>query len=137
MKLIKEFKEFAVKGNMVEMAIGIIIGASFNNVINVLVKNIFLPPLSLLSDGITLDKKKIIIRAQEFNAPEVAIEYGLFLETLIDFLLIGMTIFLVVKFFNNLKNKAQDLKNDDIKTPADIKLLGEIKDILKANLKNN
>ena len=137
MKLIKEFKEFAVKGNMIEMAIGIIIGASFNNVINVLVKNIFLPPLSLLSDGITLDKKKIIIRAQEFNAPEVAIEYGLFLETLIDFLLIGMTIFLVVKFFNNLKNKAQDLKNDDIKTPADIKLLGEIKDILKANLKNN
>ena len=137
MKLIKEFKDFAVKGNMIEMAIGIIIGASFNNVINVLVKNIFLPPLSLLSDGITLDKKKIIIRAQKSNAPEVAIEYGLFLETLIDFLLIGMTIFLVVKFFNNLKNKAQDLKNDDIKTPADIKLLGEIKDILKANLKNN
>ena len=137
MKLIKEFKEFAVKGNMIEMAIGIIIGASFNNVINVLVKNIFLPPLSLLSDGITLDKKKIIIRAQKSNAPEVAIEYGLFLETLIDFLLIGMTIFLVVKFFNNLKNKAQDLKNDDIKTPADIKLLGEIKEILKANFKNN
>ena len=137
MKLIKEFKDFAVKGNMVEMAIGIIIGASFNNVINVLVKNIFLPPLSLLSDGITLDKKKIIIRDQKSNAPEVAIEYGLFLETLIDFLLIGMTIFLVVKFFNNLKNKAQDLKNDDIKTPADIKLLGEIKEILKANFKNN
>ena len=137
MKLIKEFTDFAVKGNMVEMAIGIIIGASFNNVINVLVKNIFLPPLSLLSDGITLDKKKIIIRAQKSNAPEVAIEYGLFLETLIDFLLIGMTIFLVVKFFNNLKNKAQDLKNDDIKTPADIKLLGEIKEILKANFKNN
>ena len=137
MKLIKEFKDFAVKGNMIEMAIGIIIGASFNNVINVLVKNIFLPPLSLLSDGITLDKKKIIIRAQKVNSPEVAIEYGLFLETLIDFLLIGMTIFLVVKFFNNLKNKAQDLKNDDIKTPADIKLLGEIKEILKANFKNN
>ena len=137
MKLIKEFKDFAVKGNMIEMAIGIIIGASFNNVINVLVKNIFLPPLSLLSDGITLDKKKIIIRAQKSNAPEVAIEYGLLLETLIDFLLIGMTIFLVVKFFNNLKNKAQDLKNDDIKTPADIKLLGEIKEILKANFKNN
>ena len=135
MKLIKEFKEFAVKGNMIEMAIGIIIGASFNNVINVLVKNIFLPPLSLLSDGITLDKKKIIIRAQKVNSPEVAIEYGLFLETLIDFLLIGMTIFLVVKFFNNLKNKAQDLKNDEIKTPADIKLLGEIKDILKTNFK--
>ena len=135
MKLIKEFKEFAVKGNMIEMAIGIIIGASFNNVINVLVKNIFLPPLSLLSDGITLDKKKIIIRTQKVNSPEVAIEYGLFLETLIDFLAIGIAIFLVVKFTNNLKNKANDLRNDEIKTPADIKLLGEIKDILKTNFK--
>ena len=131
MKLIKEFKEFAVKGNMIEMAIGIIIGASFNKVINVLVKNIFLPPLSLLSDGITLDKKKLIIRSEKINESEVAIEYGLFLETLIDFFAIGITVFIVVKFFNNLKNKAHDLSDNEIKTPADIQLLGEIKDILK------
>ena len=128
MKLIKEFKEFAVKGNMIEMAIGIIIGASFNKVINVLVKNIFLPPLSLLSDGITLDKKKLIIRSEKINESEVAIEYGLFLETLIDFFAIGITVFIVVKFFNNLKNKAHDLSDNEIKTPADIQLLGEIKD---------
>lgn len=131
MKIIKEFKEFAVKGNMIEMAIGIIIGASFNKVINVLVKNIFLPPLSLLSDGITLDKKKLIIRSEKINQTEVAIEYGLFLETLIDFLAIGITVFVVVKFFNSLKNKAHDVSNNEIKTPADIQLLGEIKDILK------
>ena len=131
MKIIKEFKEFAVKGNMIDMAIGIIIGASFNKVINVLVKNIFLPPLSLLSDGITLDKKKLIIRSEKINQTEVAIEYGLFLETLIDFLAIGITVFIVVKFFNSLKNKAHDVSNNEIKTPADIKLLGEIKDILK------
>lgn len=131
MKIIKEFKEFAVKGNMIDMAIGIIIGASFNKVINVLVKNIFLPPLSLLSDGITLDKKKLIIRSEKINQTEVAIEYGLFLETLIDFLAIGITVFIVVKFFNSIKNKAHDLSNNEIKTPAEIKLLGEIKDILK------
>ena len=130
MKIIKEFKEFAVKGNMIDMAIGIIIGASFNKVINVLVKNIFLPPLSLLSDGITLDKKKLIIRSEKINQTEVAIEYGLFLETLIDFLAIGITVFVVVKFFNSLKNKAHDVSNNEIKTPADIQLLGEIKDIL-------
>ena len=135
MKIIKEFKEFAVKGNMIEMAIGIIIGASFNKVINVLVKNIFLPPLSLLSDGITLDKKKLIIRSEKINQIEVAIEYGLFLETLIDFLAIGITVFIVVKFFNSLKNKAHDVTNNEIKTPADIQLLGEIKDILKNQYK--
>ena len=131
MKIIKEFKEFAVKGNMIDMAIGIIIGASFNKVINVLVKNIFLPPLSLLSDGITLDKKRLIIRSEKINQTEVAIEYGLFLETLIDFLAIGITVFIVVKFFNSMKNKAHDVSNNEIKTPADIKLLAEIKDILK------
>ena len=135
MKIIKEFKEFAVKGNMIEMAIGIIIGASFNKVINVLVKNIFLPPLSLLSDGITLDKKKLIIRSEKINQTEVAIEYGLFLETLIDFLAIGITVFIVVKFFNSLKNKAHDVTNNEIKTPADIQLLGEIKEILKNQYK--
>ena len=135
MKIINEFKEFAVKGNMIEMAIGIIIGASFNKVINVLVKNIFLPPLSLLSDGITLDKKKLIIRSEKINQTEVAIEYGLFLETLIDFLAIGITVFIVVKFFNSLKNKAHDVSNNEIKTPADIQLLGEIKDILKNQYK--
>ena len=62
MKLIKEFKDFAVKGNMIDMAIGIIIGASFNAVINVLVKNVILPPLSLLSDGINFQEKKLILR---------------------------------------------------------------------------
>ena len=92
---------------------------------------IFLPPLSLLSDGITLDKKKLIIRSEKINESEVAIEYGLFLETLIDFFAIGITVFIVVKFFNNLKNKAHDLSDNEIKTPADIQLLGEIKDILK------
>ena len=68
MKLIQEFKEFAVKGNMIDMAIGIIIGASFNKVIDVLVKKVLLPPLSLLSDGINLESKKIILRESQTNS---------------------------------------------------------------------
>ena len=68
MKLLQEFKEFAVKGNMMDMAIGIIIGASFNQVIDVLVKQILLPPLSLLSDGINLDNKKLILRESQTNS---------------------------------------------------------------------
>ena len=67
MKLLQEFKEFAVKGNMMDMAIGIIIGASFNQVIDVLVKQVLLPPLSLLSDGINLDNKKFILRETQTN----------------------------------------------------------------------
>ena len=131
MKIINEFKEFAIKGNMIEMAIGIIIGASFNNVINILVKNILTPPLSLLSEGINFNQKKIILRNKTEGISQVSIEYGLFLETLIDFLIVGFTIFIVVKFFNSLKNKSNDLNDKTVSTPKDIVLLNEIKLILK------
>tara|TARA_S200000501_G_C20390893_1_gene554887 strand:+ start:58 stop:480 length:423 start_codon:yes stop_codon:yes gene_type:complete len=131
MKIINEFKEFAIKGNMIEMAIGIIIGASFNNVINILVKNILTPPLSLLSDGINFNQKKIILRNKTEGISQVSIEYGLFLETLIDFLIVGFTIFIVVKFFNKLKNKSNDLNDKSVPTSKDIILLNEIKLILK------
>jgi len=132
MKLIKEFKEFAVKGNMIDMAIGIIIGASFNAVINVLVKNIILPPLSLLSDGINFQEKKLILREATDLASQVSIDYGLFTETILDFLIVGFTIFIVLKFINNLQAKAEDVSDDSVTTPADIKLLSEIKELLKA-----
>ena len=140
MKIINEFKEFAIKGNMIEMAIGIIIGASFNNVINILVKNILTPPLSLLSEGINFNQRKIILRNKTEGISQVSIEYGLFLETLIDFLIVGFTIFIVVKFFNKLKNRSNDLNDKSVSTPKDIALLNEIKLILKQQndiLKNN
>ena len=132
MKLIKEFKEFAIKGNMIDMAIGIIIGASFNAVINVLVKNIILPPLSLLSDGINFQEKKLILREATDLASQVSIDYGFFSETILDFLIVGFTIFIVLKFINKLQAKAEDLSDDSVTTPADIKLLSEIKELLKA-----
>ena len=140
MNIINEFKEFAIKGNMIEMAIGIIIGASFNNVINILVKNILTPPLSLLSEGINFNQRKIILRNKTEGISQVSIEYGLFLETLIDFLIVGFTIFIVVKFFNRLKNKSNDLNDKTVSTPKDIALLNEIKLILKQQndiIKNN
>jgi large conductance mechanosensitive channel len=117
---------------MFDMAIGIIIGASFNAVINVLVKNIILPPLSLLSDGINFQEKKLILReATDFDS-QVSIDYGLFTETILDFLIVGFTIFIVLKFINKLQAKAEDVSDDSVTTPADIKLLSEIKELLKA-----
>ena len=132
MKLLQEFKEFAVKGNMVDMAIGIIIGASFKSVVDVLVKKVFLPPLSLLSDGINLESQKIILREAQKNnlgeltIEEVAINYGLFIETLFDFLIVGFTIFVVVKFINRLNKKAEDPKDKSVSTPKNIQLLVNI-----------
>jgi len=137
MKLIQEFKEFAVKGNMIDMAIGIIIGASFNKVIEVLVKKVLLPPLSLLSDGINLESKKIILRESQTNSEgvflieEVAIRYGQFVETFLDFLIVGFTIFMVVKFINRLNKKAEDPTDKSISTPKNIQLLMEMNSLLE------
>ena len=137
MKLFREFKEFAVKGNMMDMAIGIIIGASFNKVIDVLVKKILLPPLSLLSGGINLQDKRLILRNEVLDAngillyDEVAIGYGALLEAFTDFIIIGFTIFIVVKFMNRLRNKAQDTKDTTIATPKDIELLSKLTELME------
>jgi large conductance mechanosensitive channel len=137
MKLIQEFKEFAVKGNMIDMAIGIIIGASFNKVIDVLVKKVLLPPLSLLSDGINLESKKIILRESQTNSEgvflieEVAIRYGQFVESFLDFLIVGFTIFMVVKFINRLNKKAEDPTDKSISTPKNIQLLIDMNSLLE------
>jgi large conductance mechanosensitive channel len=142
MKLLNEFKEFAVKGNMMEMAIGIIIGASFNSVIDVLVKQMLLPPLSLLSNGLNIDSKKIILREVNISSSgdiineEVAINYGVFIETFIDFMIVAFTIFIVIKFLNKLKVQAEDPDNNKVSTPKNIKLLTEINDSLKDLNKN-
>lgn len=131
MKLLKEFKDFAVKGNMLDMAIGIIIGASFNAIVNVLVKNVMLPPFSLLSDGVNFGEKKIILREATNEATQLSIDYGLLIEAVIDFLIVGFTIFIVVKFINKLRNQANNVEDTSVPTPADIELLSKIKDLLE------
>jgi large conductance mechanosensitive channel len=131
MKIIKEFKEFAIKGNMIEMAVGIVIGASFNSVVDVLVKNVLLPPLSLLSDGVNFQDKKIILRKRISDLNEVSIDYGLLINTLVDFFIVGFTIFIIVKFFNSLKRKSEDITENSIETPKNIVLLTQIRDSLE------
>ena len=135
MKIIKEFKEFALRGNMIEMAVGIVIGASFNSVVDALVKNILLPPLSLLSEGVNFQQKKIILRNPSKKLSEVSIDYGFFLNTLIDFIVFGFTIFIVVKVFNSLKKKSEDITETSVETPKQIILLTEIRNLLKDNNK--
>ncbi|TBN06760.1 large conductance mechanosensitive channel protein MscL [Hyunsoonleella flava] len=137
MKLFKEFKEFAVKGNMMDMAIGIIIGAAFNKVIDVLVKQVMLPPLSLLTGGVNFQNKKVILRDAVLNPDgttlkdEVAIGYGALGEVMLDFLIIGFTVFIVVKFMNRLKRKAQDTKDVTVETPKDIELLDKLTKLME------
>jgi large conductance mechanosensitive channel len=137
MGMLKEFKEFAIKGNMMDMAVGIIIGAAFNKVVDVLVKQVVLPPLSILTDGINFADRKFVLREGlpgvdgAEDVKEIAIGYGLLMEAFLDFLIVGFTIFLVVKFMNRFRRKAQDPKNKTVETPKDIQLLSDLTDLIK------
>lgn len=131
MKLVKEFKSFAIKGNMMDMAIGIIIGASFNKVLDILVKKVLLPPLTYMSSGVSLSDKKFIIEEAVNDKKEIAIEYGSLIESFLDFFVIGLTLFVVVKVMNRLKEKADDVDDKTIKTPKNIELLSNIDKSLK------
>lgn len=136
MKLIKEFKEFAIKGNMIDIAIGVIIGAAFNNVVDVLVKNIFFPPISYLTGGIHLADKRILLKQAVIEndvilSEEIAIGYGKMLEAGVDFLIIGLTVFLVVKVMNSIRKKAEDPQNKVETTPKNIELLDKISHLME------
>jgi large conductance mechanosensitive channel len=128
---LKEFKEFAVKGNMIDIAIGVIIGAAFNKVIDAIVKQIILPPLSILTGGLNMESKRLVLREAVIEdgvskIEEVAIGYGKLIEAGTDFLIIGLTVFLVIKFMNALRKKADDPENMAEVTPKDIELLNRI-----------
>ena len=134
--LIKEFKEFAIKGNMIDIAIGVIIGAAFNKVVDVLVKEIFFPPLTYLTGGANFDNKRIILRKALIEngttqQEEIALGYGKLIEAGIDFLIIGFTIFMVVKFMNAIRKKAEDPKDQTVTTPKDIELLQKIAELME------
>jgi len=105
MKIIQEFKEFAVKGNAVDMAIGIIIGAAFNRIITSLVNDLVMPPIGLLLGGVDFKNLELVIKKAGFSAtgeqlPAVVIRYGLFINTVVDFLIVAFTIFIVIKMMN-------------------------------------
>jgi large conductance mechanosensitive channel len=137
MKIIKEFKEFAVKGNMIDMAVGIIIGVAFNAVVDVLVKQILMPPLSLLTNEVNLSDKKIILRDiitdadGKVTSEEVAIGYGALIEVFVDFLIIGLVVFLIVRLMNKLRTKSQDVNDKTVVTPKDIELLSDLKKLME------
>ena len=120
--MLKEFKEFALKGNVVDLAVGVIIGAAFGKIVSSLVNDILMPTLAILTGGINFSDLKIILRNAN-NAKhlaEVSLNYGMFIQNIIDFLIIAFSIFLMVKTMNKLTKK---------KTQEEI--LTEIKDILK------
>lgn len=105
MSIIKEFKEFAIKGNAVDMAVGIIIGASFGKIVSSLVNDVVMPPIGILLGGVDFKNLALTLKEATLDAPAVTIKYGLFINNVIDFLIVAFAIFMVVKGINSLKKK--------------------------------
>lgn len=132
MSVIKEFKEFAVKGNVVDMAVGIIIGTAFGKIVSSFVGDVIMPPIGVLLGGVDFTNLAITVKDAVGDAPAVLINYGKFLQTIIDFTIIAFAIFIAVKAINSLK------KHEEAATPAapaeppaQELLLAEIRDLLK------
>ena len=129
MSMLNEFKEFAVKGNAVDMAVGIIIGAAFGKIISSLVADVIMPPIGVLIGGVDFTKLALTMKEAAGDAPAVTLNYGNFIQSIVDFTIIAFAIFMAVKIINNLKKKEAEVAPEPSKEEL---LLTEIRDLLKA-----
>jgi large conductance mechanosensitive channel len=135
MKFIDEFKSFALKGNVMDMAVGIIIGGAFGKIVSSIVNDVIMPPIGLLIGGVNFTDLKIVMKDAVGDVPAVTINYGNFLQVTFDFLIIAFAIFMVIKFMNNLNRKkeaAEAVAPPPPPAPSkEEQLLTEIRDLLK------
>ncbi len=129
--MFKEFKEFALKGNLIDTAIAFVMGAAFGKVVSAFVEKMFAPVVGLLLGGIDLADKKWVLRAAVGEQPEVAIAWGAFLTASIDFLVVAFVMFMVIKAMNAAKRKEVEAAPAPPAGPSDVELLAEIRDLLK------
>ena len=140
--MFKEFKEFAVKGNMVDMAVGIMIGAAFGAIVTSLVNDIIMPPIGLMLGGLDFSSLFVVLKqgttpgpyltvAEAKAAGAVTLNYGLFFNAALSFFLIAVVLFMMVKGMNRLRRNAES-EDSPVEPPQEIKLLTEIRDALKA-----
>lgn len=131
MGLVKEFKEFAMKGSVVDLAVGVIIGGAFGKIVSSFVNDILMPPLGMLLGGMDFKELKLIMAQAVGETPAVTLNYGMFIQNVIDFLIIAAAIFLAIKAMNSTKKKEVEAPAAPAAPSAEQSLLTEIRDLLK------
>lgn len=136
--ILQEFKQFAMRGNVVDMAVGIIIGGAFGKIVSSVVSDLIMPPIGLLIGGVNFTDLKItlkqaVMQGDEVVSPAVTVNYGNFIQVSLDFIIIAFAIFLLIKGMNALSRKKAEQPAAPAAPPADIQLLTEIRDLLKNN----
>ena len=128
--MFKEFKAFAMRGNVVDLAVGIIIGVAFGKIVSSFVNDVLMPPIGLAAGGVDFTDLKATLKEAEGEVAAVTLNYGTFIQSVVDFVIIAFAVFLIVKGMNALKKK-EEASPTPAEPPADIKLLTEIRDLLK------
>lgn len=131
MSMMQEFKDFAIKGNVVDMAVGVIIGVAFGKIVSSFVTDVVMPPIGILVGGVDFSKLAFTLQAASAVAPEVVISYGKFIQTIVDFTIIAAVIFLAIKGINSMKKKSEAKPAAPAAPPAQEVLLTEIRDLLR------
>ncbi len=131
MSFIKEFKEFAVRGNVIDMAVGVVIGSAFGKIVSSLVSDVMMPVIGVITGGVNFTDFKIVLKEAHGEVAAVTLNYGSFIQTTIDFIIIAFCIFVAIKAINKLKREKQKAEEAPKEPSEDIKLLREIRDALK------
>ena len=131
MSFLKEFREFAMKGNVVDMAVGIIIGAAFGKIVSSLVADVIMPPLGLLIGGGDFKQFRVILRAAGGDMPAVVLNYGMFIQTVFDFVIVAFAIFMAIKVMNKVRREKEAEPEAPPAPSKEEVLLSEIRDLLK------
>ncbi|ATD56063.1 large-conductance mechanosensitive channel protein MscL [Clostridium chauvoei] len=125
----QEFKDFAMKGNIIDLAVGVVIGGAFNKIVSSLVKDIIMPSVGLLTGGVNFEYLTLILKPEENGNPAVVLNYGVFIQNVVDFIIIALSIFIMIKVINKLNRKKEEVKEKKISKEE--VLLTEIRDVLQ------
>ncbi|HKX55631.1 MAG TPA: large-conductance mechanosensitive channel protein MscL [Xanthomonadales bacterium] len=131
MSMIKEFRDFAMRGNVVDMAVGIVIGAAFGKIVTSFVNDVLMPPIGVMLGGVDFTDLSMTLKAASGDVAAVTLNYGSFIQTVVDFVIIAFAIFMVIKAMNSLKKKETAAPAEPPKPSAEESLLTEIRDLLK------
>ncbi|WP_437889931.1 large-conductance mechanosensitive channel protein MscL [Phytobacter sp. V91] len=131
MSLLKDFREFAMRGNVVDLAVGVIIGAAFGKIVSSLVADIIMPPLGLLIGGVDFRQFALTLREAQGDIPAVVMHYGVFIQNIFDFIIVAFAIFMAIKVINKLKRKQEEAPKAPAAPSKEELLLAEIRDLLK------
>jgi large conductance mechanosensitive channel len=132
MSMLQEFRTFAMRGNVVDMAVGIIIGAAFGKLVSSLVADVVMPPIGLIVGGVNFTELAVTLKAASGDAPAVVLGYGKFLQASLDFIIVAFAVFLLIKAINTLKKQAEEKPAAPPAPSREEQLLVEIRDLLKA-----